>query len=935
MPINAQTLPDGQVTGQYLVAVNSAGFITRIAASTFSGAGIFNGEGDPPLVHPLGADYTLVEGHYYIQKDGANREVFEYQADDTWLSLGNLLGGRVHTANSLGTDIYENETGVVLNLEHFGLDDYYFNETQMKVFGPATLDVGIDFGVEDRTNWFTRREAQELQFFDSVNVGEATQAVKQSFDWNPGLIVDPLDPAYAPQSNDTYYQDVTATSTTHGGWRYSWNEADYLASIVAGDTYAQALSIGWVGADAANPRRVFARSPITHQSEVVPEMNDNDYITGDGYFNQATGNLYASYVSGVVPADPVDLDADRAAAWGTPTSLVGRDIITIETEPETDDSLFIEGDFVISIVDNTRVIYGPYISGQDNRVDSWGLATNPGRPMRGPVVHVVNTTDTAYALPTTYVDQQHITPAWEGEPEIINKVVNGDTILVRYWEDDGGMALTGKEAVAGPYVTTSINRIEGDAEENLLTGSWGTLRNRNPTRMHDVGVYEQHDIRYSAGDYLRYLDGIYGPYVIGAADVNAAWPLAINAAGANTYYSTLPADDATNVVTTNFNPVVQADDFLEVSFDMGATNYPAKVYRYGPAVITNTTEVDWGDTPINLSGTRFLSSADRVIDDILFADGDYLDVDGILYGPYVEGAADLDTAWPYHRHLRGAVTFSVNDTANIPYNAWPTNYNAGLFNDAIPKVGDAVEVVRTGYSEYREITNVNYATQAITLDVVSTYNRAPTTTVVNTTAYPARDDAVYMPGDIVSINHGYQFGPYVQGQATDLLALPLLSSPNNGSHNVVLADNAAEPEVNPLHADYTGVAILKHGDIVTGTITGGEKRKQWIAVSPDPNGYTVDDFTFTGPINPDVVREFPTTGPGQPARNDNLYWAGSFILNDGNDRYGPYVEGQATNELAWPPQSLGAGSVQITQTGTGDVFEMTLDADNNIVFTEV
>ena len=40
--------------------------------------------------------------------------------------------------------------------------------------------------------------------------------------------------------------------------------------------------------------------------------------------------------------------------------------------------------------------------------------------------------------------------------------------------------------------------------------------------------------------------------------------------------------------------------------------------------------------------------------------------------------------------------------------------------------------------------------------------------------------------------------------------------------------------------------------------------------------------------------------PGQPIRDDELFVAGDFIVNSKGAGYGPYVEGQVTDILAWP-----------------------------------
>ena len=639
MPLYTPSLPtlQGSVNGQTIFLMDAAGNLLQTPASAFRGAGFYTGDALPTEVHPdSGNNASFIDGDFYVYTQG--NSAFLYQWDQTqtagnrWVEVGSLTGTRRHTAISLGVDTFETATTLMNDPITFAAGDTYYNFAKDKTFGPMIAGVGIDFNVENR-NYFTSRAPRELTHTDN-------DPAKLVHTWTPAAITDIEDLAYSPQRGDTYHQEVD--NTDHGGYVYTWDEDEFQARILAGDTYAQALSSGWT-----NIAREFKRAPRSFSETGAPTVNDERYIDGDTYFDTTNLLIYAGYQTGLVQDNPPLTPAETNGqfllrVWGNqlPTSL-GASSIQHTNTPIALDVTYAAEDLVLENTDNTPILYGPY--------DPLQATIQAAAPylavMRAPVTHNGLTTP-----PTNVVGNISGT-----------RVATGDY----YIQTESVVRLTeGKQIIFGPCTV--------DYSDPALPITWdvGVNNNRPLTFFDGIGSNITNDAGFSAGDFLEVNSTIkYGPYVSGAATAALSWPfhsytrpyrvIQLPTTESNNY------TPATTYGTENGNDVITGD-FIE--WEVTGTTTGKRV-RIGPCNYNPATGViNWGTNRVDMSPSMMhndpVATGTPARNDADYCEGDYiLNIAGAMYGPYSENETTDTLAWPLYRDL--SINPTIVDTGNV------------------------------------------------------------------------------------------------------------------------------------------------------------------------------------------------------------------------------------------------------------------------------
>ncbi len=295
-----------------------------------------------------------------------------------------------------------------------------------------------------------------------------------------------------------------------------------------------------------------------------------------------------------------------------------------------------------------------------------------------------------------------------------------------------------------------------------------------------------------------------------------------------------------------------------------------------------------------------------------YAIGDFIEgMEGNKYGPYVEGETDPLIAWPLYRQRNWRqYTLDVADSdglIDLPalsalIDTW-TPY---------PFAGDKFLVSITGHPRQHlytirkmDETDDNYR-PLNGFQVTDGHNpKAPITYADPNNIWPTRDDDHYSQGDFLQAgSHGFMFGPYMPGRTNDIDAWPLMDrrSPRvweffEGTN--ALSTNAESYQVLSNMAVYTG---LIHGDKINLTIDTGKKvQYDIIKIDSDDEDYLpASGLLAVNRRNPDAPGTHRSTADGYPAIDDENVRVGDFHLTSNGNLFGPYVELQTVEAVAWP-----------------------------------
>lgn len=680
---------------------------------------------------------------------------------------------------------------------------------------------------------------------------------------------------------------------------------------------------------------------------------------------------------------------------------------------QTLNAAFTVGDFYRHLT--LHRIYGPYhaTNGFQFDPDARGYTS-----VRGPIQHVVATAD----LATRGVDTWS---PWD----ITNKLEaayapgTGDTFLQRLTNiNHGGYIWSWDEAA---YLASATSPIAD------RTAGWGTkVFARQPeTFTFATDPTAQDDAQFITGDLWKSVDtlDIWGPYVVGGADLAGSWGAVASIRGAasrihsNTNVGVLARDDALYAADNDymvdsegsfFGPYVsgQATDLL--AWPVLATGIPR----------LKTLAVDMWVIPDSEKGIPPRNDLIYNVGDYLIAtyrpSGDFLAP--ILFGPYPPSGA-----WPFVSFMRSESRLEIElltGTGGV-YGANPPRNNtiAAIYETVgLPRAGDNLDIhwvfpeghptgtagERSGYVDHLVIMTVDLTTGVVDYAGASE-RRVFRMHNYNAIGQPGRDDGVYETGDLIVDSQGSIYGPYVRTRNSDPEAWPTLALTPQGiayvdedggtpadNYTPVRDDGAYKfgsfLQVNhtigtinlpvlygpyPQSGDWPEIGIMRapvtfYNEMATGTggvygAFGSDTnaddqvfQTQGLPVEGDtlvrrhryPTGHAsgtggeltghVDKFNVTAvnrttravtlvATEENVSTRFHINPvPGVLPRDDNHFHGGDFLIDDVGAFFGPYVEGAASDTLAWPLHVNPSAITNLTLTregGSGEAYSMELD----------
>lgn len=455
------------------------------------------------------------------------------------------------------------------------------------------------------------------------------------------------------------------------------------------------------------------------------------------------------------------------------------------------------------------------------------------------------------------------------------------------------------------------------------------------------------DSKYKQGDYIftksRNTPRIHGPYKFGANTDKEAWPLFSVLRQPIVHVNTSATalinsfDVSEYPVDINGDMIVDGDTWEKVYVaDLANANDDTKRVTLSKGVVIDYTAntLDWGTETTNNRPSQFWRQdtvGQPVRDDNSYYSGDYkLTLDGAIYGPYAEGAADNTTAWPFFTSLRANKSVRALDVA--------TNYVPSQANNATEWGGATIAEGDTLYAYFAGSTSGKMKEYLATDIDVADANKITWTEIgkpavkhfINDLTWPTVNDANYTDGDFIENGSGIRFGPYVEGQLTadfktawpvSTVVRAARKFSKNGFLFATQDVNTFLPVTGTYEIEDTAWGVdnqnlmLVVGDTFTFNGTDGKVKTfevQAVDYSAENNSLVAVDDGGSSTIH-------NSNATATPQRNDNLYSTGDFIINGNGVMYGPYVEGQATDVLAWPlKQSLRDNVGIIADTGSVD-----------------
>lgn len=866
-------------------------------------------------------------GDFYRRETIAGTDVFVlwYWENGAWIEMANTQPQRFWDNNTSASN-YDNTVVVTLDAAQFRQGDFYRNLTDNKVYGPSVTGTGINFDPDARLFYYDRGP--------QAHISTEIEA------WNPWDTTVKTDDWYMPRHADTYRQHFA--DTNHGGYIWSWDDTVFLARIIAGDTVQVARQAAW-------GNKINARGP-QHTSEAVrPAGNsafDNTrYIAGDTVLARDTLIVWGPYV-----AD----QATQVLAWGDSNPLAPSEMIILDDTtgsylPPANNTLYQTNDILLWNMlrgtTNTPIMYG-YDTTRNAGAGGWEFIAYH----RAPTILEVFGTDTALVLtPTDARNGPFITA---GSPIV------GDVVRKIYTNREWAGTVNQNQFTVGERTGRVEDRVIAtiDFTSGAITYEGGEAAFTNPHgfRSHlstTIGSTWQDDETYTEGDLIYSTDGsIFGPYVLGQITPAAAWPI----------YVTRPDQIFTETSATidllpdPDNTVYRSGDYLMYTVTAGVVSLPMMFGPYDetanagvgswPLLSVLRSPIDYnllsvnatfavhaaitdalylaegapvvGDTVIRIYtdaggagptgkvDERIITAIDFFVggityaaptnpkfgqkwdsgiagrlpqDDNMFSTGDILtSTTGMIFGPYVEGAIDDETAWPL-RASRSPIIFSITEGAV----------------DFLPVVDNTIYI------------DGDYLIYTMTLGAV---------------------DLPIMFGPYDSATGGiWNFNSYLRP--------PMVI--NFGAANSVFVehDSADDTLFTARGMPMVGDSVLQSfSDATTGLVTG--KRTIKVITNVDQ---TTGLITYAAPFNANPTKTWAATGAGRGPFDDNIYTDGDYLQTTSGAIYGPYLEGQITDTLAWPVRTLAPSEqpILITQEGgVGAVFELKIDENNQIFLEE-
>lgn len=749
--------------------------IYRVPVPMFRGASSFVSANEPTVTpeDPLMVEY--IKGDTYIHESSEGLKYYSWDdINSAWVSETRLNGLRVFSAVD-----FPEEINLDIRLTNFQSDtafsnDYYLNKVSNILYQYSATN-GFKFGSIDFSGYEGFRAPTTFEFQGNdvdgyLNVADYHSAVFLTLDDVSQRKM------YHPIHQDSFHLKLE-NDEGHGGWVWyfdstiSVSDANYYVNLERKLGIDRADLVGSLG------NRYHAREAKTWNENTAPVQNNKRYRQGDNVFDVVNGVLYYNYQEGA-PANTTDL----GVLFEGQTTLAGSSLKTAQVagvwqDPSADDGKYKQGDYIFTQSRATPRIHGPYKFGAGTDKEAWPLFSI----LRQPITHV-NTADTA--LITTFDAAVYPTDA-DG-----NMIVDGDTWEKVYVADlananDDTKRVTLSKGVVVDYAGNTLD--------------WGTeTTNGRPPRFwrqDTVGQPVRDDNAYYEGDYIITVDGsVYGPYVEDAVDNPTAWPF-FTSLTANKSVRAL--DQASDYIPPTDNNdaswgggTIAEGDTLFVYY-VGSNTGKYREYLAVDIDITNANAITWqeiGKAPVNHSTS---AKTWPVVNDADYRTGDYIENgSGVKFGPYVEGqiVSDNKIAWPYSAVKRAPKNYYKNDFlfANVSTDTvLPSTTSAEIVDDywgvenqnMMLVVGDVFTFISAdGKVASFEVQSVDYTAGTHTRVRVAGVGTNSKIHNSNETNTPQRNDNTYSAGDFIINGNGVMYGPYVEGQGTDVLAWPLKQS---------------------------------------------------------------------------------------------------------------------------------------------------------------
>ncbi|BAV81234.1 hypothetical protein [Vibrio phage VCPH] len=888
----------------------------RVPVTQFRGASAFVGDEAPTLnpADPLIPSY--IDGDFFIEESEAGHILHIWDNTNTaWTSRTKLNGTRVLTA----TD-YPDEINLDLREAAFIApegttyeNDYYLNKTLDLLYGGYSGINGFTFGSVTFQGYtaFRKPVVFDVEIDDVAKYDEPGAAIQDYID---NRLVDLADKLKyrQPIHGDVYHLKMN-TNDGHEGYIYIFDGSIVPTGATFAENIEACFGLDAVGGD-KTLLKAHARAEQNWNIEGAPVQNDLKYLQGDNVLDVTKGVLYYGYNEGLP-----DNTTNLGDLFTGQTVLSGSSLKTSQDDdgnwvtPTANTSKYQSGDYILAKDNETARIHGPYNFDATTDKEAWPLYT----VLRPAIFHDIASTDT---VPSGYSTDY---PIFGGK-----MVVAGDYLRIIYTADVKEYLHT-----RGVVITEPTDTDDGTLEWDLdyrENGHQFRLTNVTDTGIPTVDnakFYDGELVLNAKGNLYKYVeDFVNDPAVHSFELLNGLRPSVLHVVD-----TTTKADlaweytpDTDNESADWGTAVVQRGDDLEVRYS------DDKVVIYSATEVAGDGTITWGNERHKMPLKREVLSNTTLptADNMKYRKGDLVVLSDLAVYEYDEDENTGSGGWVFARVDREETVYYIEISTNSYDPVSGTTAGDMQLNLPSPigkvtaKIGDKIIAEITTSSSNKRVGWVVTATPSNALVTLTKFNPDATKTHVdtNTTTFPSRDDDEYSTGDYyVSETTGWLHGPYTEGETSDSDAWPLIQVERGSITHVVAHDfSAAQPS--PASTMRFGDQILAEGDIIAyvSGVTSGKVVKQvhYLVESVDKTAMTV---TLSDPFNPNGAVTHDSNDNDTPSLNDAIYSAGDFIINANATMYGPYVEEQTNDTLAWPVKSALRDNVGIiVDTGSVD-----------------
>lgn len=780
-----------QITNAFQVVVTDPTnySLYRVPTTQFRGASVFTSENEPTTTpeDPLINEY--VDGDIFIQDTQAGQKLYIWNATNgAWDAANKLNGLRLLSASDFPDEVNLDlrETNLISDIAYE--NDYYLNKTLDLLFGTYSSVTGFKFGSTDFSGYKGFR-APITHTFQGTDVnGYDNPSFYLNEYLNSAATAKQKLIAKRPIHNDLIKIELE-NDEGHGGWYYVFDTNISPTGTTLLENYNILLGTNVAGDQPLIKKHW--REARTWNEQGSPVQNDNKYRQGDNVFDVVNGVLYYNYQEGLtVPTSDLGQLFEGQTTLAGSSLKASQDVDGNWVDPASNDGSYKQGDFIFTASKGTPRIHGPYKFGAASDKEAWPLYAT----LRSPITHIATA---ATALPTSFSSDYPIHSLDTGVDD-----GQGGTVIVETMITEG-------DTWEKVYVSDLVNSNADTKRVTLSQGvkinyidstlDWGTetKAGRPPRfwRQDTVGQPVKDDNNYYAGDYVITVDGsVYGSYVESAADNATAWPFFTSLKASKTVraldqLTTYTPSTANNHSSWGGGTIAEGDTLLV--YYAGSNTGKYREYLATDIDVANGNTITWqevGKAPV-IHATSSKSWPD--VNDADYRTGDFIDNgSGIRFGAYVEGqvVADKKVAWVFSsvkrspkKFYKNSFTFATTDPITVLPST--TSYFIGdeywgaENKDLMLVVGDTFTFISDDNKIISyEVQSVDYTSGTYSVSRVAGVGTNSKIHNSTETSTPQRNDNIYSAGDFIINANGVMYGPYVEGQSTDVSSWPLKQS---------------------------------------------------------------------------------------------------------------------------------------------------------------